>query len=87
MLTHVFLAWTLLVQVQVHLCQDGVCAPHPKLQERSQVVRTVASESECLLLQMDLQRVYQTMPRRVAPLGQARRHVEAKTTFLCQVSQ
>ena len=86
MLPSLFFAWALVVQVQLHLCQDGVCTPHPKVQERSQVVRTVASESECLLLQMDLQRAYQTMPRRVAPTGHPRRSVEAHTTFVCQRS-
>jgi hypothetical protein len=86
MLTTVFLAWTLVVQVQIQICQDGVCRPHPKVQERSQVARTVASESECLLLQMELQRAYQAMPRRVAPTGQPRRSVEAQTTFVCQPS-
>jgi hypothetical protein len=86
MLTTVLLAWTLVVQVQIQLCQDGVCAPHPKVQERSQVVRTVASESECLLLQLELQRAYQTMPRRSTPTGQPPRSVEAQTTFVCQPS-
>jgi hypothetical protein len=86
MLPSLVFAWALVVQVQIQLCQDGVCTPHPKVQERAHVARTVASESECLLLQMDLQRAYQTMPRRVAPTGQARRHVEAKTTFVCQRS-
>jgi hypothetical protein len=86
MLPSLFLAWTLVVQVQLHLCQDGVCAPHPKLQERSRVVRTVASESECLLLQMDLQRAYQHTQQPVATPAQPRRHVAAKTTFVCQPS-
>jgi hypothetical protein len=86
MLPSLFFAWALVVQVQIQLCQDGVCTPHPKVQEKSQVAQTVASESECLLLQMDLQRAYQAMPRRVAPTGHPRRSVEAKTTFVCQPS-
>ena len=86
MFPSLFFAWTLVVQVQLQLCQDGVCAPHPKLQEKSQVVRTMATESECLLLQMDLQRAYRKTPPPVAPAGQSRRHVEATTTFVCQPS-
>jgi hypothetical protein len=85
MLTHVFLAWPLVVQVQLQLCQDGVCHPHPQLQEKSQVVRTMATESECLL-QMDLQREYRKTPLPVASARQPRRHVEATTTFVCQPS-
>jgi hypothetical protein len=84
MLTSALLAWTLVVQVQLQLCQEGVCIPHPKVKERSNVVRTLASESECLLLQMDLQRAYQTMPRRSSPTGPSQRFVEATTTFTCQ---
>jgi hypothetical protein len=86
MLTSAFLAWALIVQVQLQLCQDGVCTPHPKVQERSKVVQTLPSESECLLLQMDLQRAYQRMPRRSSPTGPSRRFVEATTTFTCQPS-
>jgi hypothetical protein len=86
MLTSVFLAWTLVVQVQLHLCQDGDCGPHPKLPGKSQVVRTMATESACLLLQMDLQRAYQRTQHPVAKPPQPRRHVEAKTTFVCHAS-
>jgi hypothetical protein len=84
--TSVFLAWTLVVQVQLHLCQDGVCQPHPKLQEKSQVVRTFDSESACLLTQMDLQRAYQKTHQPVAKPKPSRRQVEAKATFVCQPS-
>jgi hypothetical protein len=35
---------------------------------------------------MDLQREYRNMLPPVAPAGQPRRHVEAKTTFVCQPS-
>ena len=87
MLTSVFLAWALVVQVQLQLCQDGVCKPHPKLQEKSQVVRTFDRESDCLLLQMDLQRAYRTTQQSVAKPEQPRRQVQAKTTFVCQPSQ
>jgi hypothetical protein len=83
MLPSLFLAWALVVQVQLHLCQDGVCAPHPKLQEQSRVVHTFPTESECLLLKIDLQREYQKTHQPVAP---SRRHVAAKTTVVCQPS-
>jgi hypothetical protein len=82
MFTSVFLAWTLVVQVQVSLCQEGVCTPHPKLQPKLYVVQTLATEPDCLLLQMDLQRAYQTMPQRHG----TRRHVDVQRTFVCQPS-
>jgi hypothetical protein len=86
MVPSLFLAWTLVVQVQLQLCQDGMCASHPKLQEKSQVVRTMATESECLLVKLDLQREYQRTQHPVAKPPQPRRHIEAKTTFVCQAS-
>jgi hypothetical protein len=86
MLPSLFLAWTLVVQVQLHLCQDGVCKPHPQLQDKSRVVHTLRSESECLLLKMDLHREYLKTQQPVAKPPQPRKHVEAKTTFVCQPS-
>jgi hypothetical protein len=87
MLTNLFLAWALVVQVQLQLCQEGVCTPHPKVQERSHVVRTLDTESDCLVLQMDLQRAYRTMPAPVAQSdARASRRLERKTTFVCQPS-
>ena len=86
MLPSLFLAWTLVVQVQLSLCQDGVCQPYPTLQRKSQVVRTLATESECLLLQMDLQREYQRLAHAVANPPPPQRHVARKTTFVCQPS-
>jgi hypothetical protein len=86
MLTHVFLAWTLLVQVQLHLCQEGVCAPHPRVPQRSQAVRTLATESECLAAQMDLQRAYQRLQSRVVPPLPDRRQVALQRTFVCHPS-
>jgi hypothetical protein len=87
MLTTAFLAWTLLVQVQLHICQDGVCKPHPQLHEKSHAVRTLDTESDCLLLQMDLQREYGTLPQPVVQAGASRPRIERKTTFVCQPSQ
>ena len=86
MLINAFLTWALVVQVQLQLCQDGVCTPHPHLQHTSQVVRTLASESACLLLQMDVQRAYATTPQAGVKPEPSRRHVAAKTTFVCQPS-
>lgn len=84
MLTSLFFAWTLLVQVQLQLCQDGVCTPHPQLQDKTQILRTLEHESDCLVLQMDMQREYHKVQPSAPPVS--RRRVEAKTTFVCQPS-
>jgi hypothetical protein len=84
MLPSLFLAWTLVVQVQLQFCQDGVCTPHPQLPPRSHVVRTLDTESDCLVLQMDLQREYRNIPQPVVQPGAPRRRIERKTTFICQ---
>jgi hypothetical protein len=87
MLTHAFLAWALVVQVQLQVCQEGVCTPHPQLQARSHVVRTLNTESDCLVLQMDLQREYNNIQQRVVPSGAGGSwRLERKTTFVCQPS-
>jgi hypothetical protein len=87
MLANLLLAWALVVQVQLQFCQEGVCTPHPQLQARSHVVRTLDTESDCLVLQMDLQREYHNIQQRVVPSGaMTRRRLERKTTFICQPS-
>jgi hypothetical protein len=91
MLSNLVLAWTLVVQVQVQLCQNGVCRPHPTLPDKTQIVRTVATESECLLLQMDLQRAIEqrgseqrSQPQ--PPEQPGRRYAHARTHFTCQAT-
>jgi hypothetical protein len=85
MLTNLFLAWALVVQVQIQVCQDGGCTPHPQLPPRSHVVRTLDTESDCLVLQMDLEREYRNIPQSVGLSGaKTTRRLERKTTFLCQ---
>jgi hypothetical protein len=77
------LPWTLLVQVQLQLCQDGVCKPYPALQDKSRVVRTLDSEADCLALQIQVQQeLHKTRTLTSQPV-QARRHVTAKTTLVC----
>ena len=80
------LPWTLLMQVQLQLCQDGVCQPHAKLQEKSRVVQTVETEAECLTLQLQLQQELDTIRQKKGPTP-TRRHVEAKTRLSCVPSE
>jgi hypothetical protein len=49
------------------------------------VVRTLDTESDCLVLQMDLERAYRNIPQSVGLSGaKTTRRLERKTTFVCQ---
>jgi hypothetical protein len=83
MLGELFLAWNLLVQVHVQHCQEGHCTPHPNIPERSQVVRTLDSETACLELQILLQERFRQQRAVTPPASAARHHLTATTTFAC----
>jgi hypothetical protein len=75
-----FLSWALLVQVQIHVCQDGVCTPHPRVQPKARVVRTLATEVDCLTTQLQLQQELTRLRAQSIRPVQDRRHLETRTS-------
>jgi hypothetical protein len=83
MLLTFLLSWSLLVQVQLDICDKTGCQPHPTLKETQRTVATVPSEAECLTLQIQTQAQLNTIRNRRPRPTQAQRHVEARATLAC----
>jgi len=80
----IFLAWALMVQVQLQMCDKGKCDPHPgAVAPKTRVVQRFPNEAGCLTAQLQLDdEWYKRMQTRPRVHGE-RKHVEAKTTFSC----
>jgi hypothetical protein len=83
MLRAVLLSWTLLVQVQLDVCDTTGCRPHPALKATQREVATVRSEAECLTLQIQTQQKLNEIRNRRPPVSTGQRHVEARSTLRC----
>jgi hypothetical protein len=83
MLLPLLLSWTLLVQVQLDVCDTTGCKPHPTLKETQRTVATVRSEAECLTLQIQTQQKLNEARNRRPPVSKGQRHVEARATLAC----
>ena len=83
MLHTVFLAWTLLVNVQLDLCDKAGCQPHPAIQKAERPVATVATESECLTLQIQTQGQLNAIRNRRPRAKEGQRHIESRATLRC----
>jgi predicted component of type VI protein secretion system len=83
MLVPFLLSWTLLVQVQLSVCDKTGCQPHPTLKETQREVATVRSEAECLTLQIQTQQQLNTIRNRRPAPTHGQRHVEARATLRC----
>ena len=83
MLHTVFLTWTLLVSVQLDLCDKAGCQPHPALKETERVVATVATETACLTLQIQTQGQLNAIRNRRPRPTQGQRHIESRAQLRC----
>jgi hypothetical protein len=83
MLTTVFLAWTLLVHVQLDLCDKAGCQPHPSIKETQRTVATVPTETACLTLQIQTQAQLNTIRNRRPRPTQGQRHIASRATLRC----
>jgi hypothetical protein len=77
------LAWTLLVYVQLDLCDKAGCQPHPSIKETQRIVATVATETECLTLQIQTQGQLNAIRNRRPRATQGQRHIASRATLRC----
>ena len=78
-----FLAWTLLVQVHLDLCDKAGCQPHPTLKETQRAVATVPTETACLTLQIQTQGHLNAIRNRRPRAKEGQRHIESRATLKC----
>jgi hypothetical protein len=83
MLQTMFLAWTLLVHVQLDLCDKAGCQPHPSIKEAQGIVATVPTETECLTLQIQTQAQLNAIRNRRPRPTQGQRHIESRAKLRC----
>jgi hypothetical protein len=77
------LAWTLLVHVQLDLCDKAGCQPHPAIKETQRTVATVPTETACLTLQIQTQAHLNAIRNRRPRATQGQRHIASRATLRC----
>jgi len=83
MLLELLLPWTLLVQVQISVCDKTGCKPHPYVKETRREMATVPSETACLRLQIQTQQRLNELRNRRPLVSKEQRHLESRTTLTC----
>lgn len=78
-----FLAWTLLMHVQLSVCTQGGCKPHAQLKPTERVIATVPTEADCLRLQLRTQQRLNELRKQRPVTHKGEQHLEGRSTLRC----